>query len=370
MRKDRLYFFTFLAITIIFILIAGISLRSFIKASANELLKTQLESSKREAKEVASLIGFQLANGMHRDSVIQMVQKSIENTDIENGFICMFDWSGREICHPDITRVGQQISPEQSSVSSIDGEMTSEDFYDLLVNKKNTGGLLDTSEGEEGTEIIYLYPVANSDWIIAAHANTDKINTQINGLRSRFYTIFSIMGFAIVLSSVILVRLIGSSYEKRLEAKNQKLEDEVINLARLNKDLDTYQQRITETKSEVAKTSTDKGKKRILTYVRNELRPVSTEEIAYIFMESTVTYVVCFDGAQSTSNSSLDELFSQLDGTHFYRANRQFIVAISAIRRIIKYGNNQLKLMVEPNSDFDIIISKNRAAVFKQWLNS
>ena len=103
MRKDRLYFFTFLAITIIFILIAGVSVRSFIKASANELLKTQLESSQREAKEVASLIGFQLANGMHRDSVIQMVQKSIENTDIENGFICMFDWSGKEICHPDIT---------------------------------------------------------------------------------------------------------------------------------------------------------------------------------------------------------------------------------------------------------------------------
>jgi DNA-binding LytR/AlgR family response regulator len=87
-------------------------------------------------------------------------------------------------------------------------------------------------------------------------------------------------------------------------------------------------------------------------------------------MESTITYVVCFDGSQSTSNSSLDELFSQFDGTHFYRANRQFIVAISAIKKIIKYGNNQLKLIVEPNSDFDIIISKNRAAEFKQWLNS
>lgn len=370
MRKDRLYFFTFLAITVIFILIAGVSIRSFIKVSANELLKTQLESSKREAKEVASLVGFQLANGMHRDSVIGIVQRSIENTNIENGFICMFDWSGKEICHPDITRVGQQINPEQSSVTSIDGEMTSEDFYELLVNKKNFGGVLDFKEEDRESEIIYLYPVANSDWIIAAHANTNKITSQIDGLRGKFYTIFSIMGFAIVLCSVILVRLIGSSYEKRLEAKNQMLEDEVINLAKLNKDLDNYQQRVIETKPVTKNEASDKGKKRILTYVRNELRPISTEEIAYIFMESTITYVVCFDGAQSTSNSSLDELFSNLDDTHFYRANRQFIVAISAIRKIIKYGNNQLKLVVEPNSDFDIIISKNRAAEFKQWLNS
>ena len=370
MRKDRLYFFTFLAITIIFILIAGVSVRSFIKASANELLKTQLESSQREAKEVASLIGFQLANGMHRDSVIQMVQKSIENTDIENGFICMFDWSGKEICHPDITRVGQQISPEQSSISSIDGEMTSEDFYELLVTKKSTGGILDSKDQTDNSEIIYLYPVANSDWIIAAHANTAKINIQINGLRNRFYTIFSIMGFAIILSSVLMVRLIGSSYEKRLEAKNQKLEDEVINLARLNKDLDSYQQKIVQEKPSKEAKATEKAKRRILTYVRNELKPVSTEEIAYIFMESTVTYVVCFDGSQSTSNASLDELFSQIDDTHFYRANRQFIVSIAAISKIIKYGNNQLKLNVVPQSDFDIIISKNKAAEFKQWLNS
>ncbi|NQZ43956.1 MAG: LytTR family transcriptional regulator [Flavobacteriaceae bacterium] len=370
MRKDRLYFFTFLAITCIFILIAGISIRSIIKVSANELLKTQLESSKREAKEVATLVGMQLANGMNRDSVVAMVQKSIEHTDIENGFICMFDWSGKEICHPDITKVGQQINPQQSSVSSIDGEMTSEDFYDLLVNRRNVGGLLDFKEEDKESEIIYLYPVANSDWIIAAHANTEKITSQIGALRGKFYTIFSIMGFAIILCSVILVRLIGSSYEKRLEAKNQKLEDEVINLAKLNKDLDNYQQRVTETDPDAKSEATDKGKKRFLTYVRNELRPISTEEIAYIFMESTVTYVVAINGAQSTSNSSLDELFSHLDDTHFYRANRQFIVAISAIRKIIKYGNNQLKLVVEPDSDFDIIISKNRAAEFKQWLNS
>ncbi|MBS9462809.1 LytTR family transcriptional regulator [Flagellimonas sp. 389] len=377
MRKDRLYFFTFLAITVIFVLIAGISTRSFIKVSANNLLNTQLESSKREAREVASLIGFQLASGIPKDSVIDNVQRSIENTNIENGFICMFDWSGKEICHPDITKVGQQINPNQSSVTSVDGEMTSEDFYELLTDKRSFGGVRDFKEEDRDSEIIYLYPVKNSDWIIAAHANVKKISTQIDDIRNKFYTIFIIMGAALILCSVIMVRIIGSAYEKKLEAKNQKLEDqnqrlgdEVVNLAKLNKDLDNYQQKVMDTKLNVPKTDSEKNKKRILTYVRNELRPISTEDIAYIYTESTITYVVCFDGSRSTTNVSLDELFSNMDESHFYRANRQFIVAISAINKIIKYGNNQLKILVDPNSEVDIIISKNKAAEFKQWLNS
>ncbi|WP_435624873.1 LytR/AlgR family response regulator transcription factor [Flagellimonas sp.] len=371
MRKDRLYFFTFLAITLIFILIASVSVRSFIKVSANQLLETQLEASKREANEMAKMIGFQIENGVDKETIIENVQESIKDTDTENGFICMFDWSGKEVCHPDPTQRGQQINPDQTFVSSFNSEMNPEDLYDLLTSKRSFGGIRNFEEDDETqSEIIYLNPVPNSDWIIAAHANTNKITGQITSLRNRFYTIFSIMGFAIVLCSVIMVRLIGSSYEKRLEVKNQKLEDEVVNLAKLNKDLDNYQQRVIETKPETQSANTEKGKKRILTYVRNELRPVSTDDIAYIFMESTITYVVCFDGSQSTSNSSLDELFSNLDETHFYRANRQFIVAISAISKIIKYGNNQLKILVDPNSEVDIIISKNRAAEFKQWLNS
>ncbi|MGB5820641.1 MAG: LytTR family DNA-binding domain-containing protein [Saonia sp.] len=371
MRKDRLYFFTFLAISTIFVIIAGIAIQYFIQASANQMLDAQLESSKREAKEVATLIGYQLTSGLPKDSIISNIQKAIENTNTEMGSVSMFDWSGTEICNPDIKRVGQQVSPNESFVSKVKDDISSEDFYDLLMSKQQIGGIRDFEGTERESEIIYLYPVHNSDWIIAAHANTTKISNQIESLRNKFYTIFTIMGFFIILSSVITVRLIGSTYEKRLEIKNQKLENEVINLAKLNSALDRYQQKVNEGNPEVKANpnTVEKGKKRILTYLRNELLPIPTEDIAYIFMEHTITYVVSFDGKRSTANNSLDELFSSLDGSYFYRANRQFIVAISAIEKIIRYGNNQLKIVVNPNSEVDIIISKNRASEFKQWLN-
>ena len=369
MRKDRLYFYTFLALTLIFILIAAIGIRYVIEVSANEFLETQLQSSKREAKEMASLIGAQLENGIDKETIIQNVQASIENTDTENGFICMFDWSGREICNPDKTRVGQQVSPNQSFVSTVDGDIDPEDFYQLLKDKKAFGGIREFGGDDTDSEIIYLYPVSNSDWIIGAHANIDNISERIDGMRNKFYVIFVIMGFAIILSSVLTVRFIGSTYEKRLEARTEHLESEVVNLARLNKDLDRYQQRVVENKPVSADKDTEASKKRILTYTRNELLPISIEEIAYIYTESTITYVMSSDGRRSTTNTSLDELLGSLDNAYFFRANRQFIIAITAIEKIIKYGNNQLKIVVNPNSEVDIIISKNKAAEFKQWLN-
>ncbi|MFT6095647.1 MAG: DNA-binding LytR/AlgR family response regulator, partial [Nonlabens sp.] len=140
---------------------------------------------------------------------------------------------------------------------------------------------------------------------------------------------------------------------------------------KLNNDLVTYQQKakLKEDKTAKNKTSLDTDKKRILTFYRDELLTIPTENIAYIYVDSTITFVVCFDGGKSTTNASLDELQTSLSAIDFYRANRQVIIAIPAIKKIIKYGKSQLKILVQPDSEIDIIISKNRAAEFKQWLN-
>jgi len=112
----------------------------------------------------------------------------------------------------------------------------------------------------------------------------------------------------------------------------------------------------------------DSSKIRILTYIRNELVPIDINQIAYIHTENTITYVVGSDGKKSTTNDSLDDLMSSLDASLFFRANRQFIISIESIDKIIKYGNSQLKIVVK-KEEVEIIISKNKAAEFRQWLN-
>ncbi len=373
MRKDRLYLLTFLSITVIFLLISSVAIRYFVKVAADKVLETQLEFSKREARQVALLISNQLENGISKKETISSTQKSIENSNLEAGFVSMFDWSGKIVCHPDVKQLGQQISTEESLISSVSDDLTSNDLFDLLQNQEDATDSLNVNENEPKSEVVYVYPVENSDLIVAAHANTNRVSQQIKSLRNNFQNILLIMGFVFILSSVITVRLIGSTYEKKLEVKNQKLSDEVINLSKLNRAVDAYQQKVIidkPLKDDVSDSDPENvTRKRILTYMRHELLSVSTQDIAYIYTESTITYVVCFDGKRSTSNSSLDELFSNLDNTYFFRANRQFIIAISAIDKIVRYGNNQLKILINPNSEVDIIISKNKAAEFKQWLN-
>ena len=391
MRKDRLYLFTFLSITILFILIAGIATQYFVKTSTYELLETVLESNKREGRQVANLISYQLGKGLDQDDLKIEIQNMLEEPGTKTGFTAVLDWTTRVVCHPNATKRGQKIEADESLKLSVDEEITTKDFYEFFIEKQKNGQISSLDDVEATSEVISLHPVQNSDWIVVSMVNLTSISNKIAGLRTQFYIILLIMGFFLVLASVIVVRLIGSMYEKNLESEKKKLEDEVLNLAKLNSALGEYQQKVSEEKAKAEKVvqeipkpvkeevieekskseanaTIEKGKKRILTYLRNELLPVSTDDIAYIYTENTITYVVQTNGKRSTANNSLDELFSSLDSSIFYRANRQFIIAISSIEKIIRYGNSQLKILVIPKSEVDIIIGKNKASEFKQWL--
>ena len=178
------------------------------------------------------------------------------------------------------------------------------------------------------------------------------------------------MGILVIILSFLAVRILGSIYEKQLELRNTNLRTEVVNLSKLNTDLVSYKEKVIENPgSKVTNKDIDKEKKRILTYVRNELVPVNIDDIAYVYTENTITYVICFDGKRSTTNMSLDDMYSNLNSSLFFRANRQFIISITAIDKIIKYGNSQLKILLQSKTSEEIIISKNKAAEFKQWLN-
>ncbi|MFD0861562.1 LytTR family transcriptional regulator DNA-binding domain-containing protein [Sungkyunkwania multivorans] len=371
MRKDRLYFYTFLSVALIYMIIASLAFRLLVKESTHRLLETHLEFNKKEAKSFAILVGQQLAYGISQDSIIDNIQQSLKGTDLKMGFLSMYDWSGKIVAHPDIKYVGQFASTNNAYVSSVTDDLSPENFYELLTADMENINVVSPEDSGDRSKVIFLYPIQNSDWIVAGHANISNIGLQIADFKRQFFVVFIVMGLLVILSSVFVLRLLGSTYEKRLELKNEKLEDEVINLSKLNRAVGNYQQKVIEKEDTVEGNTEDNNntKKRILTYIRNELVPVPIEEIAYIYTESTITYLICTDGRRSTTNLSLDELFSQLDESYFFRANRQFIIAISSIEKIVKYGNNQLKILVTPNSETGIIISKNKAAEFKRWLD-
>ena len=374
MKKDKLYLLTLLAISIIVFVIGYFNMNYLIKVSTNQFLEIQIESSKREAREFSNLVAYQIENGIDRQTVINNIQKSIEGTNTESGFICMFDWSGVEICHPDPQKIGKQTSPDESYVRSIDASIDSEDFYQLLNDKKQRGGLREFNS-ERSSEIIYLYPVKNTDWIIAAHANIEKIEKAITRLKVNFLIVYLLTSISIILLSIFIVRYLGNYYEKELELKNERLTEEVLSLSKLNISLTSYKNKINKQIDDTALIDDDKEdidesvkiKSRLLTYSKDKLISLRVDQIAYINTENSITFIHCLDGKKYTNNSSLDELYNSLDQSIFFRANRQYILSVKGIDEILRYGNNQLKIKI--NQENNVIISKNKVSEFKKWLN-
>jgi Tfp pilus assembly protein PilN len=372
LKKETLYGLTLVVISAIVLGSGYISMNYLIRVSTNQYLEAQLESSKREAQEFSKLISFQIDLGIPRETVIRNVQKSIEGTNIESGFICMFDWSGKEVCHPNPEKIGQQMSQNQSFVRPINDGIDVEDFYNLLTQKReNTGGIRDFTDPKRGSEIIYLYPVQNTDWIIAAHANLKKTEGHLEDLKVNFILIYLLTSVIVILLSTIMVRYLGNYYEKELEKKNDQLTDELMELSKLNTSLTLHKQKASMNSNDgniAVKDTDDKTvKSRLITYSKDKLDFIGIDQIAYINTENTVTTITCLDGKKYANNASLDELYSSLDSTTFFRANRQNILSVKGIDEILRFGNSQLKIKTKPENS--IIISKNKVSEFKKWLN-
>ena len=74
-----------------------------------------------------------------------------------------------------------------------------------------------------------------------------------------------------------------------------------------------------------------------------------------------------FDGEKYYLDSSLDELYRQLDANKFFRANRQYIIAHKAIKDISLWFVSKLSVNLTVAVPEKIIVSKARVPKFKEW---
>ncbi|MBT1706307.1 LytTR family transcriptional regulator [Chryseosolibacter indicus] len=374
MKKKYLSIYTLLGLLITVIAIISVAESYLFSSTRQHLLLAQLETSRREAREVGRLLEEQLADGNTAATVTENLQRSIENTDSQSGFICMYDTTGKELCHPDRSRIGLMVTEGNSQISGL-SENTSQSLFNVLTQGEPSGGLRTFGDRRE-SEIIYVYPVQGTGWMVAAHANLVAINSQLDNLRNKFLLTHIIAGILIITFSFFLVRFIGGRYETALESEKSQLQEDLKKLSLLNADLEGYRERIESMNVSLEKKETEDNnggavnRKRILTYWRDELVSIPVKNVAFFYTQESATHIHCRDGKVYTHNDSLDELMKQLDIALFFRANRQFIVSIHAIDKIFRYGKNQLKITVSPDAPEVILISKNNAATFREWLNS
>ena len=74
------------------------------------------------------------------------------------------------------------------------------------------------------------------------------------------------------------------------------------------------------------------------------------------------------DGTSYPLPMSMNDLEQALDPARFFRLNRQYIANIKGIRKISFYFGSKLMVKLKGCEDDNIVISKEKAASFKKWL--
>jgi DNA-binding LytR/AlgR family response regulator len=95
---------------------------------------------------------------------------------------------------------------------------------------------------------------------------------------------------------------------------------------------------------------------------------VRCEDIAWCTSIDKLSFVLTHAGERLLADESLAELEAALDPRRFFRANRQTLVQLDAVKSFRPLGKGQLKLELQPAADGDVIVSQERARAFRDWL--
>jgi len=109
---------------------------------------------------------------------------------------------------------------------------------------------------------------------------------------------------------------------------------------------------------------------KLLISYRDNLIPVSIQDIACFYTSDHQTYVFTNDGKQYQYNKTLDSIYQHLDPHLFFRANKQFILAREQVSNITIWFDRRLLITLSVEVPERIYISKNKASEFKEWMVS
>ena len=108
----------------------------------------------------------------------------------------------------------------------------------------------------------------------------------------------------------------------------------------------------------------------LLPYRADEYLIILVSVVSHIAIKDGVVRLYTIAGKSHILNMTLDEADSQLDPHRFMRVNRQFIVNASAVEKASTYFLGKMRIHMKSYPDVEIIVSKDKVATVKRWLNS
>jgi DNA-binding LytR/AlgR family response regulator len=110
-------------------------------------------------------------------------------------------------------------------------------------------------------------------------------------------------------------------------------------------------------------------KSRFLVRFGEKIQSVPVEEIAFFFSEERVTFLQTLTGKKYVLDSTLEQVEAQVDPAVFFRLNRKYLSQVEAVEEILSYSNSRLKVKLRNCQDQDILVSREKVAELKAWLD-
>lgn len=111
----------------------------------------------------------------------------------------------------------------------------------------------------------------------------------------------------------------------------------------------------------------DRFKQRFLVKKGADFLTVNAKDIAYFFTAHKIIFLVDKNGAKYIIDKPLTVLEQELSKADFFRANRKYLIHIEAITKF-KSNNGKIALMLSPDPQEDVMVSKENAPNFRLWI--
>jgi DNA-binding LytR/AlgR family response regulator len=120
----------------------------------------------------------------------------------------------------------------------------------------------------------------------------------------------------------------------------------------------------------ITKFINQRKKTRLLVKKGMENIALRLEDIALIYTQNKLVYVIDRYSKKYIADKTLSELEEELDSTVFFRVNRQYIVNINYVKSFKAF--EKVKLLIDiiiPEINHSIIISQETAPAFRKWMH-
>ncbi|MBC6490358.1 LytR/AlgR family response regulator transcription factor [Flavihumibacter stibioxidans] len=120
--------------------------------------------------------------------------------------------------------------------------------------------------------------------------------------------------------------------------------------------------------SQLGKNQSAGFRERFLIRQGQKMISVNTDQVAFFLASNKLNFIITKEKQKFMIDHTLEEVEHMVDPKKFFRANRQLILSQDVVKAIYPWFKGKLKVDVSVPAEEDVLISREKATAFKEWM--